>query len=98
MDAQAAKTGSRYARRILVEASWHYLRAPRIGATLAARHDAMPDHVLQITWRAQHRLHCVHRRLRAHKKPPNVVNVACARELACFMWAASTVVRSPVVR
>ncbi|MDX6719396.1 MAG: Transposase family, partial [Solirubrobacteraceae bacterium] len=25
------KTGSRYARRILVEASWHYLRAPRVG-------------------------------------------------------------------
>lgn len=84
------KTGSRYARRILVEAAWHYLRAPRIGVTLAARHDGLPDHILQIAWRAQHRLHRVHRRLRAHKKPPNVVNVACARELACFMWAAAT--------
>jgi transposase len=84
------KTGSRYARRILVEAAWHYLREPRIGATLAARHEGLPDHVLQIAWRAQHRLHRVHRRLRAHKKPPNVVNVACARELACFMWAAAT--------
>jgi len=84
------KTGSRYARRILVEAAWHYLRTPRIGQKLAARHDGLPDHVLQIAWRAQHRLHRVHRRLRAHKKPPNVVNVACARELACFMWAAAT--------
>jgi transposase len=81
------KTGSRYARRILVEAAWHYTRQPRIGATLSARHDGLPDHVLQIAWRAQHR---VHRRLRAHHKPPNVVNVACARELACFMWAAAT--------
>jgi transposase len=84
------KTGSRYARRILVEAAWHYLRAPRIGATLAGRHEGVPDHVLQIAWRAQHRLHRVHRRLRAHRKPPNVVNVACARELACFLWAAAT--------
>jgi transposase len=84
------KTGSRYARRILVEAAWHYTRQPRIGATLTRRHHDVPDHVLAIAWRAQHRLHRVHRRLRAHRKPPNVVNVACARELACFMWAAAT--------
>jgi transposase len=84
------KTGSRYARRILVEAAWHYLRAPRIGPTLKSRHQGLPDHILQIAWRAQHRLYRVHRRLRAHRKPPNVVNVACARELACFMWAAAT--------
>jgi transposase len=84
------KTGSSYARRILVEAAWHYLREPRIGVTLASRHQGLPDHVLQIAWRAQHRLHRVHRRLRAHHKPPNVVNIACARELACFIWAAAT--------
>jgi transposase len=84
------KTGSRYARRILVEASWHYLRAPRVGVTLAARHDGVPDHVLQIAWRAQHRLHRVHRRLRAHRKPPNIAAIACARELSCFLWAAAT--------
>ena len=84
------KTGSRYARRILVEAAWHYLRAPRVGVTLARRHDGLPDHVLQIAWRAQHRLHRVHKRLRAHRKPPNVVNVAVARELSCFLWAAAT--------
>jgi hypothetical protein len=64
-------------------------REPRIGVTLTGRHQDAPDHVLQIAWRAQHRLHRVHRRLRAHRKPPNVVNVACARELACFMWAAA---------
>jgi transposase len=84
------KTGSRYARRILVEAAWHYLRQPRVGVTLAARHQDLPDHVLQIAWRAQHRLHRVHRRLRAHRKPANVVNVAVARELSCFLWAAAT--------
>ena len=84
------KTGSRYARRILVEAAWHYSRTPRIGAALAARHQGLPDHVLQIAWRAQHRLHRVHRRMQAHKKPMNIANVACARELSCFLWAAAT--------
>jgi transposase len=31
------KTGSKYARRILVEAAWHYARPPRIGRTLYER-------------------------------------------------------------
>jgi len=84
------KTGSRYARRILVEAAWHYTRPPRIGQTLAERHDGQPDHILQIAWRAQHRLHRIHKRMRERKKPGNVITVACARELACFLWAAAT--------
>lgn len=87
---QITKTGSRYARRILVEAAWHYTRPPRIGQALAERHDGQPDHILQIAWRAQHRLHRIHRRMRERKKPGNVITVACARELACFLWAAAT--------
>jgi transposase len=83
------KTGSGYARRILVEAAKHGGRAPRIGATLANRQLGQPDHVLQIAWRAQHRLHRLDRRLRARGKPGNVVTVALARELACFLWAAA---------
>ncbi len=84
------KTGSKYARRILVEAAWHYSRPPRIGQALAERHDGQPDHILQIAWRAQHRLHRIHRRMRERKKPGNVIVVACARELSCFLWAAAT--------
>jgi transposase len=34
------KTGSSYARRLLVESAWHYLRPPRIGATVAKRSKA----------------------------------------------------------
>lgn len=83
------KTGSGYARRLLVEAAWHYLRAPSLGKTLAERQAGQPDHLLQIAWRAQHRLHRLHRRLRARGKPANVVTVAAARELACFLWAAA---------
>jgi transposase len=84
------KTGSSYARRLLVESAWHYARPPRVGATLANRQAGQPDHVLQIAWRAQHRLHRLHRRLRERGKPHNLVTVAIARELAGFLWAAAT--------
>ena len=40
------KTGSQHARRLLVEAAWHYLRIPRIGATLEHRQAGQPAHVL----------------------------------------------------
>jgi transposase len=83
-------TGSKYARRILVEAAWHYTRRPAIGVKLSQRQDGLPDHVLQIAWRAQHRLHRIHHRMRQRRKPGNVASVACARELSCFLWAAAT--------
>jgi transposase len=84
------KTGSVLARRLLVESAWHYAREPRIGATLANRQAGQPDHVLQISNRAQHRLHRVYTRMRSRGKPHNVSVVACARELSCFLWAAAT--------
>lgn len=84
------KTGSHYARRLLVEAAWHYSRRPAIGATLRNRQAGQPDHVLQIAWRAQHRLHRLWHRLRERGKPGNVATVAVARELSGFLWAAAT--------
>ena len=65
------------------------MRNPAIGATLQPP-AGQPDHVLQIAWRAQHRLHRVHHRMRARGKPGNVATVAVARELAGFLWAAAT--------
>ena len=49
------KTGSKYARRILVETAWHYARPPRIARTLYERQEGLPDHVLQIARRPQAR-------------------------------------------
>jgi transposase len=83
------KCGSSYARRLLVEAAWHYLREPRIGATLQNRQQGQPAHVLQIAWRAQYRLHRQFARLRDRSKPGNIATVAVARQLACFLWAAA---------
>lgn len=84
------KTGSLLARRLLVESAWHYSRPPRLGATLTNRQAGQPDHILAISNRAQQRLHQVNKRIRARGKPHNLTVVACARELACFLWAAAT--------
>lgn len=84
------KTGSGIARRLLVESAWHYAREPRIGVTLENRQAGQPDHILQIAWRAQKRLHRVHHRLKKRGKPANVATVAVARELSGFLWAAAT--------
>jgi transposase len=84
------KTGSMLARRLLVESAWHYSRQPRLGATLANRQAGQPDHILAISNRAQQRLYRVNRTMRARGKPHNVTVVACARQLAGFLWAAAT--------
>jgi transposase len=83
------KTGSSYARRLLVEAAWQYARRPGRGVALAERRAGQPDHVIQITLRAQRRLYRLQQRLRERGKPGNVTTVAVARELACFLWAAA---------
>jgi transposase len=84
------KTGSMLARRLLVESAWHYGKQPRLGATLANRQAGQPDHILQITNRAQQRLYKVNTTMKARGKPHNVIVVACARQLAGFLWAATT--------
>ena len=84
------KTGSMLARRMLVESAWQYAREPRIGATLRNRQDGQPDHILQISNRAQQRLHHLYTSMRARGKPHNVTVIAIARELSCFLWAAAT--------
>ena len=87
---QITKTGSMLARRMLVESAWQYAREPRIGVTLANRQQGQPDHILQISNRAQQRLHHLYTSMRARGKPHNVTIVAVARELSCFLWAAAT--------
>ncbi len=82
------KTGSAYARRILVEAAKHAGRQPRISAELARRQKGQPAAVRAIAWRAQRRLYRLARHMQARGKPANVVAVAAARELAGFLWAA----------
>ncbi len=82
------KSGSRHARRLLVEAAWHYRRPPRKGTTLQRRHEGQPAQALAISWKAQQRLHQLWRRLdRERGKRKTIVAVAVARHLAGFCWA-----------
>jgi transposase len=74
--------GNRHARRLLIEAAWHYRHAPRRPAS-----GPEPD---ARAWHAQVRLHHRHRHLAEHGKRPTVANVAVARELVGFLWAAMT--------
>jgi transposase len=82
------KTGSRYGRRILVEAAKHAGKPPCLSAELARRSAGQPATVRAIAWSAQQRLYRMSTRLRARGKPANLIAVAAARELACFAWAA----------
>jgi transposase len=82
------KTGSRHARRLLVEAAWHYRRPPRKGTTLQRRQQDQPAQTISISWKAQQRLHHIWQRLDTQRgKRKTLVAVAVARHLAGFCWA-----------
>lgn len=82
------KTGNAHVRRILVEAAWHYRHPPRIGKTLQHRRQDQPGWAIAIADKCQARLHRRHRRLVARGKTTTKANVAVARELSGFIWAA----------
>jgi transposase len=82
------KTGSKHARRLLVEAAWHYRKTPARGVTLQRRQEGQSAQVVAISWQAQQRLHRVWARLVDQRgKRSTIVAVAVARELAGFCWA-----------
>jgi len=81
------KTGSGHARRLLVEAAWHYRKRPTIGKALTARQRSQPAEVIAVAWSAQQRLHRTWTRLEQRAKRRTIVAVAAARELAGFCWA-----------
>lgn len=76
------KAGNRHARRLLIEASWHYRHQPR--------RPAQGPQPSRRAWQAQLRLHRRWKHLSAHGKRSTVANVAIARELVAFLWAEMT--------
>jgi transposase len=81
------KTGSAHARRLLVEAAWHYRPRPNLGKTLTERQADQPPAAIAIAWTAQQRLHRTWTRLEARGKRRTIIAVAAARELTGFVWA-----------
>jgi transposase len=92
------KAGPVHTRRLLIEAAWHYRHPPRLTerqreAETAARAagDELAPLVAARAWQAQVRLNHRHRVLtRDRNKRATVTNVAVARELVGFLWAAMT--------
>ena len=76
------KTGNGHARRLLIEAAWAYRHRPR-----RPDRGPQPD---ERAWQAQIRLHRRYHHLIGNGKRSTVATVAVARELAGFLWAAST--------
>jgi transposase len=85
------KSGSAHARRLLVEAAWHYRPRPNLGKTLTERQADQPPAAVAIAWTAQKRLHRTWTRLEARGKRRTIIAVAAARELAGFVWAITQI-------
>jgi len=85
------KSGSSHARRLLVEAAWHYRARPNIGKALSDRHDGQPPQAIAVAWSAQRRLHRTWARLETRAKRPTIIAVAAAREFAGFCWAITRI-------
>lgn len=88
---QITKAGPKHSRRLLVEAAKHCWRRPRISEQLRGRQDGQDPRVCAVAWRAQRRLHRQWHKLATERgRPANLATVACARELAAFVWEAAT--------
>jgi transposase len=81
------KAGNRRVRRVLVEASWHQARAPRVSAALRKRREGQPAWVIEVADRAMKRLHDRYWRLVHRGKLPTTAATAVSRELCGFLWA-----------
>jgi transposase len=84
------KVGNAHVRRLLVEAAWHARRRPKVGYELARRQRGQDAVVLERAWRCQQRLFQRWQRMAGRGKPSQKIVVACARELAGFVWAIAT--------
>ena len=85
------KTGSGHARRLLIEAAWHYRPRPSLSKALTDRQDGQPQAAVAVSWKAQLRLHRTWTRLEARAKRRTLIAVAAARELAGFCWAITQI-------
>lgn len=81
------KAGNRHARRLLIEAAWHYRHVPN-SASLKKRRLGQPPDLVAIADKAMQRLYRRYKRMIEKGKPTPKIVVAIARELAGFIWAA----------
>ena len=81
------KTGSKHARRLLIEAAWHYRTKLGGRSAVHRRQRGAEPRVVEVAQRANRRLHGRWRHLEGdRKKRSTIVAVAVARELTTFCW------------
>src|SRR5437867_4420722 len=61
------KAGNAHCRHVLVQAAWAYRPLPAVGRALRLRQAGQPAAVVAHSWKAQHRLHQLYRRVRARR-------------------------------
>jgi len=88
------KTGNAHLRRVAVEAAWPCARPPAVGAALRRRQLGQSAEVIELAWKAQHRLHSRFRRLVGRGKSRPQAATAVARELLGFVWAIAVTVET----
>jgi transposase len=81
------KTGNAHVRRVLAEAAWSYRFKPAVYPGLRKRQEGQSKEVVDIAWKAQHRLNRRYRTLAARGKLQPQVVTAVGRELLGFAWA-----------
>jgi len=89
------KTGNTHVRRLLVESAWAYRHAPRRARALVKRSEGVAPELINIGWKAQHRLNRRFRTLIGRGKTRQVAVTAIARELSGFIWAIGQKVNLP---
>ena len=82
-----SKAGNAHLRRIAIEAAWAYRHRPAVGKTLVARQRRSSAAVIELAWKAQHRLHQRYTRLMARGKSKQQTVTAVGRELLGFIWS-----------
>jgi transposase len=85
-----SKVGNAHVRRLLIESAWHARRRPTVGYELHRRQRGQEALVVERAWRCQQRLYARWGRMTGRGKPAQKIVVACARELAGFVWAIAT--------
>lgn len=81
------KTGNAHLRRVIVEAAWAYQFRPWVGGYLAKRQKGLDAEIIEIGWKAQHRLHSRYKKLLAAGKNKPQIVTAVGREMLGFIWA-----------
>jgi transposase len=84
------KRGNTEVRRVLAQSAWTYRFPARVTADFEKSNYDADKKVRELAWRAQVRLCGRYRRLSAKGKRAQVVCIAIARELTCFIWRWGT--------